>query len=423
MKKRILSITAQKPNSTGSGVYLTELVKAWNKAGNQQAVIAGVELKHAVALPEGCAFYPVFFRTDELPFPVVGMSDVMPYDNTRYCDLTEEMQQQFCEAFSKRIRQVILDFKPDLILCHHLYLVTALTVDCVKQLCREEAQKIPVYGLCHSTCLRQFQKNELKKDFIREMICNLDGCFALHSGQKQEIVDIFGISKEKVEILGAGYNDALFFKGPEMGENTLKEAGPTRLCFAGKVSQAKGVASLLRSAADLADRQAVKLYLAGGNGDEKELNDLKIQADIYRKQNPQNLEIVFTGKLVQEELARLYRACDIFVLPSFYEGLPLTLIEAMACGCLAVAADWTGVPEWIQRRVPDAAIEFVKLPRMQKPGEPVPEELPEYEKQLTEAMLVQIANRKAGVKQADVTSLTWGSVARNILERSGRNGK
>ena len=39
---RILSITAQKPNSTGSGVFLTELVKELAAKGHEQAVVAGV---------------------------------------------------------------------------------------------------------------------------------------------------------------------------------------------------------------------------------------------------------------------------------------------------------------------------------------------------------------------------------------------
>ena len=38
---KILSITAQKPHSTGSGVYLTELVNAFDRLGHSQAVIAG----------------------------------------------------------------------------------------------------------------------------------------------------------------------------------------------------------------------------------------------------------------------------------------------------------------------------------------------------------------------------------------------
>jgi len=42
---RILSITAQKPHSTGSGVYLTETVRGFKELGHTQAVIAGSFLR------------------------------------------------------------------------------------------------------------------------------------------------------------------------------------------------------------------------------------------------------------------------------------------------------------------------------------------------------------------------------------------
>ena len=96
---RILSITAQKPNSTGSGIYLSELVKEYARKGYSQAVVAGVCREDEVELPDGTAFYPVYFEEGKLPFPIVGMSDEMPYRSTRYCDMTPEMAGRFEEAF------------------------------------------------------------------------------------------------------------------------------------------------------------------------------------------------------------------------------------------------------------------------------------------------------------------------------------
>lgn len=49
---RILSITAQKPNSTGSGVFLTELVKELAAKGHEQAVVAGVYKEDKTEVPE-----------------------------------------------------------------------------------------------------------------------------------------------------------------------------------------------------------------------------------------------------------------------------------------------------------------------------------------------------------------------------------
>lgn len=123
---KILSITAQKPSSTGSGIYLTELVKEYARQGFCQAVVAGVYKDDPIELPDGVDFYPVYFESERLPYPIVGMSDEMPYRSTRYCDMTEEMTVQFESAFLEVIARAVEDAAPDVILCHHLYLLTAV---------------------------------------------------------------------------------------------------------------------------------------------------------------------------------------------------------------------------------------------------------------------------------------------------------
>jgi glycosyltransferase involved in cell wall biosynthesis len=46
-----------------------------------------------------------------------------------------------------------------------------------------------------------------------------------------------------------------------------------------------------------------------------------------------------------EELPLWYSACDFFVIPSLYEGFGLTLLEALACGAPAIAANRASLPE------------------------------------------------------------------------------
>lgn len=62
--------------------------------------------------------------------------------------------------------------------------------------------------------------------------------------------------------------------------------------------------------------------------------------------------VEFLGKLPQPELAKEYQRSDIFVLPSFFDGLPLTVIEAIACGDKVVVTDLPGIQDWLKEQAP-----------------------------------------------------------------------
>ena len=55
--------------------------------------------------------------------------------------------------------------------------------------------------------------------------------------------------------------------------------------------------------------------------------------------------IRFLGFVSDEDLLRLYHACDLFVFPSFYEGFGLPALEAMACGRAVVCSSASALPE------------------------------------------------------------------------------
>lgn len=397
---RILSISAQKPDSTGSGVYMTELIKTFDQEGHTQAVIAGVCPEDQVSLPDGVRFDPVCFETEELPFPVVGMSDEMPYQSTRYCDLTPEMTLQFERAFSKTLDQVVQEFHPEVILCHHLYLLTALV--------RERCPGQKVYGFCHNTDLRQMQKTDLKREFIAEKIRALDGIFALQEAQTGRIREIYHADQNKVHVVGIGYNAGVFRQ-----TSYARTEKAVRIVFAGKIAEKKGVMSLLR-AMDLLtpEPDEIRLFLAGGAGNQEEYEKVRELAKGCR------YPVVFTGKLSQQKLAELYNACDIFVLPSFYEGLPLTAVEALACGDRVVLTDLPGVADWMKTFAPDADITYVPLPQMREVDEPEKESLPAFETGLSQALAASIhAVQSQGCARkpaADLSRICWDQVAGRI---------
>lgn len=405
---RILNITAQKPNSTGSGVYLTELVKEYASKGHEQAVVAGVYEEDRVELPEGVRFYPVYFseekkeavrqkkdHAEKLWFPIAGMSDEMPYKSTRYCDMTPEMAKEFKNAFLKTIERAVKELSPDVICCHHLYLLTAAV--------REAFPDHTVYGFCHNTDLRQMQKTDLEREFIREQIRRLDRIFVPQRAQEEGVRAIYDADPYKITRVGMGYNSKIFRMTGEK-----KKDGIVRIVFAGKIAEKKGVISLLRSLNGLNyDRERLKLYLAGSTGNQKEYEVIVRLA----KECP--YEIVFLGRLAQTELSKVYNACDIFVLPSFFEGIPLTVIEALACGDRVVMTDLPGIREWLSETAPGADVRYVPLPAMRNTDEPVKEELPEFERELSKALAESIRQGTRGT--ADVSGISWEKIAKEVL--------
>jgi glycosyltransferase involved in cell wall biosynthesis len=61
--------------------------------------------------------------------------------------------------------------------------------------------------------------------------------------------------------------------------------------------------------------------------------------------------VTFTGAVGQDRIAAHYAAADVFCLPSFGEGVPVVLMEAMASGVPVVATAVGGVPELVEHGV------------------------------------------------------------------------
>lgn len=390
---RILHVSAQKPDSTGSGVYLHETVTALARTGAEQLVIAGIAPEDSPSFPEGVGFRPVVFETEQLPFPVVGMSDEMPYRATRYRDLVPSMVAQFEAAFDEAFDEALAQFAPDLIISHHLYLVTAHLA--------HRALPCPLVAICHSTDLRQFKKIPLERAYIREGIRRLSGILSLHDAQAAEIVETFGVPGSRVHVIGTGYNAKLFYCDASV------ERDERRIAYAGKIWEKKGVACLLRSFERMEHLpEGLVLELAGGHSDDDEYGRIVNLA----RSCP--VEANFLGKLPQRQLARLYNQSGVFVLPSFFEGLPLVVVEALACGCKVVVTDLPGIRAWIEKNIADAPVWYVEAPAMRNADEPVPESLPAFEKRLANALEQALFAPHA---PCDVTGLSWDALAERML--------
>ena len=414
---KILSIITQKPSSTGSGIYLTEILKSYQHLGEEQAVICGVTREDKLPDIPSVDFFPVYYESEELPYPVLGMSDEMPYKSTRYKDLTKEMLEQFERAFSKKLEEVMSVFSPDLILCHHLYLLTALV--------REKCPQIPIFAFCHNTDLRQMEKHDLEKERIVRNIQKLDKIFTPKEAQRQEVLRLYGVEPEKVINIGIGYNAEVL--GLPTGDVLSPHGIPRRreiriasgekyakgeywdLLFAGKLGEKKGVFSLLRSLEALYQkgRKNFRLFMVGDNGNQEE------KEAVYALAKTCSYPIHFLGRLDYSDLIPWYEFSDCFLLPSFFDAVPMTVIESLACGNKVVLTALEGLEDFFTENLPTAPIFFVELPS-RKNADEIPEEvLPVFEERL-EKQIAQCMDSEYS-KMISMGNLSWDGIAEKVL--------
>jgi colanic acid/amylovoran biosynthesis glycosyltransferase len=115
-----------------------------------------------------------------------------------------------------------------------------------------------------------------------------------------------------------------------------------RLLYIGRLSAAKGVPILLQAIASLtAQHPEVLLTIIGDGPDRQALETQSAQLGLTH-------HLKFVGYQSQESVCQYLQACDIFVLPSFAEGLPVVLMEAMATGVPVIATAIAAISELVE---------------------------------------------------------------------------
>ena len=121
-------------------------------------------------------------------------------------------------------------------------------------------------------------------------------------------------------------------------EHADKQYGAHRLLYMGRLCQAKGIGELLDAMPRIREKYPdARLYLAGIWEDRTLQDKAQALGDL----------VIDLGWISGEEKQRYLRACDIFVLPSYFEGQPVSVLEAMANSCAVVASRTGGIPDMI----------------------------------------------------------------------------
>jgi len=188
--------------------------------------------------------------------------------------------------------------------------------------------------------LAKLQKQENKLKYILNLIYIYIVEFIIYrfadkiifSNQSDQdyAIDTFKLNRKRKKIvITPNYIDTNLFKPIDV------EKKENYVLFIGRLSKEKNLDNLLMAFKDLND---FKLDIIGTGPLE---HDLKIKVSKYK------LPVNFLGVFPNNELPYIINQYNIFILPSFYEANPKSLLEAMSCGLTCIGTNVRGIREII----------------------------------------------------------------------------
>ena len=145
---------------------------------------------------------------------------------------------------------------------------------------------------------------------------------------KQYICSKYKIPEKKVKVLYNYVNTSVFKPLP-------CEKYDNRIIFIGRLTLQKNLLNLVRAVSKT--KFTLDIF---GEGE--------LRYKLEREAERLNAKINFMGIVPNKELPQILNHYRYYVLPSFFEGMPKALLEAMACGLLCIGTNITGIKEVIK---------------------------------------------------------------------------
>lgn len=155
--------------------------------------------------------------------------------------------------------------------------------------------------------------------------------------ERRQLIELYGASADRVEIVAPGVDRALFSPGSAVGARSAIEydGGPLVL-FVGRIQPLKGVDIAIEALAQLSDQTASLMIVGGASGLEGDREVDRITKLIAERDLVER--VIFVEPQPHYALSTYYRAADVLVMPSRSESFGLVALEAAACGIPVVAA-------------------------------------------------------------------------------------
>ncbi|MEM9948142.1 MAG: glycosyltransferase family 4 protein [Cyanobacteria bacterium P01_D01_bin.36] len=188
----------------------------------------------------------------------------------------------------------------------------------------------------HGCQFHDFHENlpAVLRTVVNRLLQQADGYIMLSQSWKDYYVKACGLEAAEVIVLP---NPA---EMPDTVPNRVG-AATVRFAFLGRIGQRKGAFDLIRAFASMPTelRERGELLMAG-DGDEEGARALSAELGVAER-------VKFLGWINPAERNQLLQRANAFVLPSYNEGLPMAMLEAMAWALPTISTPVGGIPEFL----------------------------------------------------------------------------
>jgi glycosyltransferase involved in cell wall biosynthesis len=162
---------------------------------------------------------------------------------------------------------------------------------------------------------------------------------AVSRGVATTLADVLG--SNRVTYVTNGIDPGEFTKPVDAPDRAAPDGADPRVLYVGHLSRRKGVLDLCEASRLLRARGiAHEVALAGGRPDEGTEEHELVSAAL-------DDAVVALGTIPHERIAPIYHSARVFCLPSWWEAMPLSILEAMAAGLPVVATNVGDVPQLV----------------------------------------------------------------------------
>jgi len=247
----------------------------------------------------------------------------------------------FSYQFSKKIAEKIAkEWNPDIIHLHSPIGTGLIGTSLKKKF------KKPMILTVHGKDVTKFSKESFSKTLAKSTFKNSDAIICQSKFLKNELKKI-GIKDSKFHIIPMGAKKGLFKLRNKQRVRKMLDLPMSKeiILFAGHLEKRKGPEYLIKAMKKVVQKEKeVICYIIGKGELDKELKKMTSELNLEK-------HIKFLGLKTNDEVALYMSACNIFVLPSLMEGMPVVLCEALLSGKPVVATSVAGTPELVTKDV------------------------------------------------------------------------